>query len=119
VTTPETEPELTALNIRIGAAESEGDQAARKWLGDVVAPVLGFRRAGGGFVGRTEYLQAVAPSDQKETTMEAIDVYGNRAVVRCIVAVKSPAGEKRYHNLRLFVKHDGKWKLLGWANEPL
>src|SRR3712207_4720215 len=37
----------------------------------------------------------------------------NRAVVECVVT----QGEKDYHNLRLFVRRDGQWKLLAWANE--
>jgi uncharacterized protein DUF4440 len=119
VNNSEAEQDLKALNIRIGAAESKGDKPAKKWLGDVIAPVLGFRRASGRFAGRDEYLKAVAPSDRRDTTIEAIDIYGDRAVVRCIVVVQSPTGEKSYHNLRLFVKQDGNWKLLGWANEAL
>jgi hypothetical protein len=29
------------------------------------------------------------------------------------------SAEKKYHNLRLFVRHKEKWKLLGWANQEL
>jgi hypothetical protein len=115
--TAKDEEELRALNLQIGAAESAGDEAARKWLGDVIAPVLGFRRANGRMDGRAEYLQAVAPSDRRETTIEAVEIHGDRALVRCVVAMTSSAGEKRFHNLRLFVRHEGKWRLLGWANE--
>jgi hypothetical protein len=115
----EIQGELADLNVRIGDAESRGDAEAKTFLGDVIAPVLAFRRASGKLDGRAEYLQAVAPSDQRNTTIEAIEVYGNRAVVRCVVTMKSAAGEKRFHNIRLFVKHEGKWRLLGWANEPM
>jgi hypothetical protein len=31
---------------------------------------------------------------------------------------KKKEGEK-FHNLRLFVRREGQWKLLGWANERL
>jgi len=41
-------------------------------------------------------------------------VHGARAIVACTVA---DAGIST-HNLRLFAKEDGVWKLLGWANEP-
>jgi hypothetical protein len=111
--------ELADLNIRIGSAESKGDAEAEAFLADTIAPVLGFRRANETLADRTEYLHAVKPSDPRETTIEAIEVYGDRAVVRCVVAVKSAKGEKRFHNIRLFVKHERKWRLLGWANEPL
>jgi hypothetical protein len=119
VDTSEARQELTTLNLRIGVAESEGNAAARAWLAEILAPTFAFRRASGRFDGRCEFLLLVAPSETRDTTIEAIAVYGDRAVVRCVVAVKSPAGEKRFHNLRMFVRHDGKWKLLGWANEAL
>jgi hypothetical protein len=35
--------------------------------------------------------------------------------VKCIVT----CGEERFHNLRLFVRLEQQWKLLGWANERL
>ena len=28
-------------------------------------------------------------------------------------------GGRDFHNIRLFVRRDGKWKLLGWANEAV
>jgi hypothetical protein len=111
--------ELTALNIQIGANETKGNAVARQWLDQVVAPALAFRRASGKFDGRAEFLAAVAPSDKRETTIESVDVYGGRAVVRCVVAMVSHTGEKRFDNLRLFVRHEGRWRLLGWANEPI
>ena len=47
--------------------------------------------------------------------LEPIEIHGNRAIVECIVTV----GARDIHNLRLFVRRDGQWKLLGWANEPV
>ncbi len=111
--------ELTALNIQIGANETKGDALARQWLDQVIAPALAFRRASGKFDGRAEFLAAVAPGDKRETTVESVEVYGGRAVVRCVVTVEGPTGEKRFDNLRLFVRHEGRWRLLGWANEPI
>jgi hypothetical protein len=119
MTQSEAERELTELNIRIGTAETKGDAEARSFLCDTIAPVLAFRRANEKIDSGVQFLQAVKPSDQRETTIEKIDVYGNRAVVRCVVTMKSAAGEKRFHNIRLFVKHEGKWRLLGWANEAV
>lgn len=109
---------LAQLNVQIGEAESKGD---RNWLDGVIAPKLAFRRADGTTIDdRTDFLKKVGPSDPRETTVDSIDLNGDRAIVKCIVTVKSARGDKKsYHNLRLFVRHERKWKLLGWANEPL
>ncbi len=53
------------------------------------------------------------PSRETEI-LEPIEVEGDRAIVKCVVTV----GPKKFHNLRLFVRRGGQWKLLGWANEP-
>lgn len=107
---------LERLNIQIGEAESEGDS---KCLASIVAPELAFRRANEQIDDRDRFLEAVAPGDRRETQVESIHVYGDRAVVTCVVTMKSADGEKRYHNLRLFIRHEAEWKLLGWANEQL
>jgi hypothetical protein len=41
-------------------------------------------------------------------------VHGDRAVVACVVTQNG----RDFHNLRLFVRRGGEWKLLGWANQP-
>jgi len=111
---------LEQLNIRIGIEETKGDHESRGWLDGVIAPKLAFQRADGTtFDNREKFLEKVRHSDPRETEVESIAFYGNRAVVSCIVTLKSASVDKRFHNLRLFVQHDGKWKLLGWANEPL
>jgi Domain of unknown function (DUF4440) len=111
---------LEQLNTRIGVEEDKGDDESRSWLDDVIAPKLAFQRADRTtFDNREEFLKKVKPSGPRETEIESIDLHGDRAVVTCIVTVKSASGDKRFHNLRLFVRHEGQWKLLGWANEPL
>lgn len=111
---------LEQLNIRIGEEESKGDDASRHWLASVIAPKLAFRRADRTTIdNREEFLKKVKPNDPRETEVESIDLYGDRAVVRCIVTLKLAGGKKKFHNLRLFVRHEEQWKLLGWANEPL
>lgn len=108
---------LARLNIQIGEAESKGD---RNWLAGVIAPKLAFRRADGTTIDdQADFLKKVARSDPRETKVESIDLNGDLAIVKCIVTVKSASGDKRYHNLRLFVRHEAKWKLLGWANDPM
>ena len=109
---------LKKVNIRIGNAESKGDL---KWLTDVVAPEFAFRRASGKIDGGVGFLKAVKPGDPRKTEIESIDLYGKRAIVKCIVKM----GDRKFHNIRLFVWIDGlegkegQWKLLGWANEQL
>lgn len=108
---------LARLNIQIGEAETRGD---RQWLSDVIAPKLAFRRADRNTVDdRTEFLKKIAPGEPRETSIDLIDIHGDRAIVRCTVTVKSAAEEKRYDNIRLFIRHAGQWRLLGWANEPM
>jgi hypothetical protein len=34
---------------------------------------------------------------------------------KCVVT----CGTERFHNMRRFVRLDGQWKLLAWANERL
>jgi hypothetical protein len=111
---------LTKLNMEIGNRETAGDAAAHAWFEERLAPKLAFRRADLKTVDdRTEFIRKVAPADPRETLVQSVDVNGNAAFVRCIVTVKSAAGEKSYRNLRLFVRDGGDWKLLGWANEPV
>jgi hypothetical protein len=108
---------LKQINIDLGNAESEGE---RKQLGDFIAPALAFRRADRTTVdNRAAFLRKVKPGDPRDTNVESIEIYGDRAIVKCVVTVKYASGDKLFHNLRLFVRHERKWKLLGWANEPM
>jgi len=115
---PDDKQVLEKLNTEIGDAESKGNL---KWLTDVIAPEFAFRRASGKIDGGVGFLKAVKASEPRKTDIESIDLYGKRAIVKCIVKM----GDKKFHNIRLFVWIDGQegqegqWKLLGWANEPL
>lgn len=106
---------LRDLNLRIGDAENRGDHG---WLAEVLAPRLAFQRAD---APRTvddavAYLQKVTPGGTRVSRIvEPIELYGDRAIVKCIVSV----GDDEFHNLRLFVRCEGRWKLLAWANEPM
>ncbi len=111
---------LEQLNIQIGIEESKGDEASREWLKSIIAPKLAFQRADKTTIdNREEFLAKVKPSDCRKTEVQSIDLYRDRAVVTCIVTLKSANDERKFHNVRLFVRHDREWKLLGWANEPL
>lgn len=102
---------LTYLNQEIGTLESAGDVES---LRSIAASVLAFRRRDGSLADRSAYLSKINPGP-RQTTIESIQLYGNRAVVACVVEI---AGA-RTHNLRLFVKEQDRWRLLGWANEPV
>jgi hypothetical protein len=103
--------DLLDINEKIGDAESNGN---RNWLDQHIAPILAFQRADGQtFDDREQFLSKVAARPPSKTTIQSVDVMGNRAVVKCIVELNG----NRYHNLRMFVKHKDVWKILGWANE--
>jgi hypothetical protein len=134
------EQELKSINLEIGIKENEGDL---EWLTNLITPELAFKRANrpGGpivIVGGAEFLKGVKnpkrPTDRKtDPESVKVEVYGNRAVVSCIVTMTVRNEEeqkdetKTYHNLRLFVRIEVKkdntnvweWKLLGWANEEV
>ena len=102
---------LRELNNKIADAENKGD---REWLATILAPRLAFQRADETVDDQVAFLQKVQPGGTRVTRIiEPVEVYGNRAVVQCIVTV----GGQEIHNLRLFVRREGNWKLLGWANE--
>jgi hypothetical protein len=105
---------LTKLNTEIGEAENRGD---RKWLATILAPRLAFQRADESRTvdDHVAFLQKAAPGGTRTTRIiEPIELYGDRAIVRCIVTI----GDQEFDNLRLFVRRDEGWKLLAWANEP-
>lgn len=111
---------LTKLNIQIGQTETVGDAASQAWFEGVLAPKLAFRRADlKTFDDRSAFIGKVAPSAARETVVQSIDVHGSAAFVRCVVTVRAAGGDKSYRNLRLFVRSDAGWTLLGWANEPI
>ena len=114
--------DLEDLNIRIGVAESTRDQQSYEWLAGVIAPELAFQRANPEKTinDRGEFLKLIKPlkpddpnPGSRETKVESIEIYGDRAVVACVVTF----GGNKYHNLRLFVRRENQWRLLGWANE--
>lgn len=101
---------LSTLNVQICDAKDRGD---KEWLADIVAPHFAFRKANGEIESREEFLASIRAGGRRETEVESIDIYGDRAIATCVVK----SGGKRYHNLRMFVRLQDKWTLLGWANE--
>ena len=105
---------LEELNLRIGELEDEGNLAE---LTKIIAPEFAFRRANGEVVGGVAFLKAVKPNtgDLRHTEVASVDLQGDRAFVTCLVTM----GPNTFHNLRLFVRLEGEWKILGWANAKL
>jgi hypothetical protein len=102
--------ELIGRNEKINKAENDGDV---KELGKYVASELAFQRRGGTIVNRDTFLNPNA--GDRKIEIESVHVYGNRAVVTCVVTASGLVT----HNIRLFVKEGGEWRVLGWANEPV
>lgn len=116
---PDDEQDLREINLKIAEAENNGD---RDWLASHLASRLAFLRANKKFDDQLAFLQEVKlddPRKDRETDPKSIKikVHGNRAIVTCIVTMTVEGKKKKFHNLRLFIKQDGQWKLLGWANE--
>ena len=104
---------LMDLNMEIGEAENRGD---RDWLAGILAPRLAFQRADDQKTidDRVAFLQKVKAGGKRVTRIiNPIELFGDRAIVKCIVTVEN----EEFHNLRLFVRRDGSWRLLAWANE--
>lgn len=104
---------LAELTLKISDAEDAGVAAP---FDKILAPRLAFQRADPQQTvdDRGEFLQKVKPSGPRQTRIiDPIQVYGNRAIVQCIVTIDG----QDYHNLRLYVRREKEWKLLGWANE--
>lgn len=106
---------LADLNKKIGEAENCGD---RDWLAGILAPRLAFQRGDDQKTidDQVAFLQKVKEGGKRVTRIiEPIELFRDRAIVQCIVTVD----DQEFHNLRLFVRRDGGWKLLAWANEPV
>jgi hypothetical protein len=104
---------LKDLNARIIEAENSG---GREWLASILAPRLVIQRADGTVDDQVTFLQKVQPGgDRISRIIEPIRLYGDRAIVQFVVTTRG----RRIDNLQLFVRRDGEWKLLGWANAPV
>jgi len=116
---PDDKQALIDLNEQINDAENNGN---REWLATILAPRLALQRADKPRTidDQVAFLQKVEPGGKRVLLkIESIELYGDRAIVKCIIAVGDAVGDKEFHNIRLFVRREGDWKLLAWANEPL
>ena len=109
---------LRELNVAVGEAENRGDAV---WLADHLAPRLAFQRADPlrTVDDAATFLGKVRPGGDRVTRVETVQLFGDRAVVTCVVST----GGRDVGNVRLWVRRPGgdgapRWPLLGWANEP-
>jgi hypothetical protein len=110
------EKELLALNEEICNLENDPNEANKKRLSEIIASSLAFQKRNGDIVDRSGFLEASNPGDRRiKPESFSVNADGNRAVVSCVVTMNG----QDTHNIRLFVKKEGNWKLLGWANEPV
>jgi hypothetical protein len=108
---------LVRINEAINVAEDGGRTAD---LSAVLAPAFAMRRASGATVDRAAFLQSVATSGPRTLTIKSIAVLGQeRAIVTCTVSMRDQDVPRTFDNLRVFVRAEGTWKLLAWANEPV
>ena len=120
------EQELTQLNIAIGEAEKQRDDAALK---RILADDLIFRRASGIVVDKSTYLEELLKPENTYNYIcsEVIDVKLSKSQTVAIVALHVRAKGKRgenlfegvYRNIRIFQKGEQGWQCHMWFNEPL
>ena len=103
-----TESDLIEVNEQITKLENDGNVDN---LFHLLAPVLAFRKRNGEIVDKSGFNPKPGA---REILFDAIHVFGDRAVVMCVIK----EGGEATHNIRLFTRISGDWKLLGWANEP-
>ena len=114
--------DLRALNVDIGVAEKEHDVA---FLAGLLHDDLVFRRADGGIVGKTEYLEAVAGRvyDMLETEVSEVEPRDASTVVTAIVKASGTANGSpfggTFRNVRTFVGGEGAWRCTAWVNTRL
>src|SRR5687767_13033716 len=111
----EDEDDLRRLNERFVEEENAGRGA---FFEGRLAPEFAFRRADEQIVSREKFLKDLKPGGVRTCDPRSIEVHRLgcvRSLVTCVVA----EGPKSFQNARLFVKDavEGRWKLLGWANE--
>lgn len=94
--------------------------ADRARLEELVADQLSYGHSGGTMQNKAQFVDVIA---NKETIYRSITltepttvIAGNNAIVRHVMAVESESGGKaaaaKVGVLQVWVKHDGRWKLL-------
>jgi hypothetical protein len=111
--------DLTAINLAIGDAEATAD---RSFFERLLAPAFSMGRPDGvRFDDRATFLDSLAASPPRHTSIESTTVFDNRAVVVCAVSKTDTSGTLRFRNIRVFTRQSNQsaWQLVSWVNEPL
>ena len=112
--------ELLAINERIGPAESAADSA---WFEQLLHERFTMRRPGGALSTKDEFLAGLAPGSERRTVMVSVETHGtHRATASCLVekwTLADPQQVQVFDNLRVFLRQDGRWRLLTWLAEPV
>lgn len=111
---PSVERELRDLNVEIGSNETAGDRAFFRRL---LHESFVFLRASGDVDDKKWFLEKLKKSEERDTRVESIQIYDNRAVVTAIVAMTLGDERAEFHNIRIFLRTPDGWKLFAWANE--
>ena len=110
--------ELLEINERIGRAESDADKA---WFEQLLHERFIMRRPSGPLSTKAEFIAGLTTGARRQTTMLDLEIHGpHRATARCTVekwALADPEAVQVFDNLRVFIRENGRWRLLTWLAE--
>ena len=109
------ESELVRINEQIGEAEQTADE---KFLREVLADELVFRKASGKVVTKEEFL-ADLTNNRFERESKNIKVTLDEENSTALVTLVVHALENKFQNLRVFVRREKGWQCLVWFNTKL
>ena len=107
---------LLALVLRIADAETKGD--ARFFEG-LLHEKFVMRRANGGFVGKTSFLNDLKTDQERNVVVESVEILGkHRAMIKSVVKTLVDGATLDFDNLLVFIREeDDRWQLFCWTNE--
>lgn len=115
---------LIGMNVLMGDAELNRD---KKFLCDVLADDLTFRRVSGAIVTKDEYMSELVKAENTYEYLHSENVKAqineDAALVSLVVRAKGKRGEKefegKFRNLRVFILKEDKWQCAVWHNTRL
>ncbi len=112
--------DLKTINTEMVRHENEGStEDARAYFFDLLTDMFVFRRASGVVVDRQAFLKALTSGGDRALIgeIEVTPLGEERALVRSTVQTYVGGDRRTFDNARLFVRIEGRWRLLAWANE--
>ena len=69
------------------------------------------------FDDRTGFLDSPSVSSARQTRVDSITVFDNRAIVVCTVSEEADIGQVRFRNIRVFTRRttQAPWQLVSWV----